>query len=87
MTIDEREVADRVYEFLDGYLEKFGEAPNLGLLGRRFNREVRSRCGMRLEELLRLDARFVLNMIKSGATLVTCVPPEFSTSGQKFNGP
>ena len=69
-------VRQEIFEYVDAYLEQHGKLPNLGIVARRFGKQVRVRFGKSLTELLSKDPRFVLNTLESGKTLVGAFPAE-----------
>lgn len=71
--LTEDQLRDRICVYVVGYIERVGKAPNLGILGRRFGKQV-GRFGKDFMALLSGDRRFALNIIESGATLVLADP-------------
>jgi hypothetical protein len=66
------DIKERIYRYVLEYTSTFNDRPvSLGMLGRRFGKLVRYRCGADLEAFLRADKRFVLLLLESGATLVS----------------
>ena len=73
VALSEAQLRDRICEYVVGYIERVGKAPNLGILARRFGKQV-GRCGKDFTELLRNDNRFMMNVVESGATLIIADP-------------
>lgn len=66
----EEGVRDELFAYVSEYIEQHGKAPNLGIVARRFGKQTRVRFGKSIAELLRGDARFVLNTLESGKTII-----------------
>ena len=68
----EAKLTEEIRKFVADYLEVHGLAPNLGMLGRRFGSRTRKWTGLSVDELLRKDPGFTLEVQLSGKTLVVC---------------
>lgn len=69
VALTEEVLRERIRVFVKEYIEKFGVAPNLGVLARLYGKRA-SRLGHDIRSLLASDDRFTVNMVESGKTLI-----------------